>query len=83
MLLQSKANTEDLGLVEADLVVDRAIYAKAVEIMENLSHKDLKDFIVLRMGGFHIAMIFLGVIDKRFKDTGLEDLLVESALFGM
>ena len=83
MLLQSKANTEHLGLVEGDLVLDRAIYAKAVEIMENLPHKDLKDFIVLRIGGFHIAMTFLGVIDKRFKDTGLRDLLVESALFGM
>ena len=83
MLLQSKANTEHLGLVEADLEVDQAFYAKAVEIMENLAHKDLKDFIVLRMGGFHIAMTFLSVIDKRFKDTGLKDLLVESALFGM
>ena len=77
MLLQSKANTEHLGLVEADLVVDQAIYAKAVEIMANLAHKDLKDFIVLRMGGFHITMTFLGAIDKRFKDTGLKNLLVE------
>ena len=83
MLLQSKGNTEHLRLVEADLVVDQPFHAKAVEIMENLAHKDLKDFIVLRMGGFHIAMTFLGVIDKRFKDTGLKDLLVESALFGM
>ena len=37
MLLQSKANTEHLRLVEADLVVDQAFYAKAVEIMENLA----------------------------------------------
>ena len=74
MLLQSKANTEHLGLVEADLVVDQDIYAKAVEIMENLAHKDLKDFIVLRMGGFHIAMTFLGVIDKRFKKYWFERL---------
>ena len=37
MLLQSKANTEYLGLVEADLVVDQSIYAKAVEIMANMA----------------------------------------------
>ena len=83
MLLQSKAKAEHLGLVETDVIVDQAIYAKAVEILENPAHKDLKDFTVLQMGGFHIAMTFIGVIGKRFKDAALEDLLVESTLFGM
>ena len=83
MLLQSKAKAEHLGLVETDVVIDQAIYVKAVEVLENPTHKDLKDFIVLQMGGLSIAMTFLGVIGKRFKDSGLKHLLVESAIFGM
>ena len=80
MLLQSETKAEHLGLVETDVLVDQDIYAKAVEILENPAHKDLKDFIVSRIGGFLIAMTFLGVSGKRFKDGGL---LVESTLFGM
>ena len=34
------------------------------------------------MGGFHIALNFLAVIGKRFQDSGLEDLLVESEMYG-
>ena len=83
MLLQSKAKVEHLGLVKADVVIDQAIYAKGVEVLENSTHKDLKDFIVLRMGGLRIAMTFLGVIGKRFKDCDLKHLLVESAVFDM
>ena len=83
MLLQSKAKVEHLGLVEADVVIDQAISAKAVEVLENSTHKYLKDFIALWMGGLRIAMTFLGVICKRFKDSGLKHLLVESAIFGM
>ena len=65
-----------LRLVKKDVVIDQAIYAKAVEVLENLIHKDLKDFIVLQMGGLCIAMTFLG-------DCGMKHLLVESAIFGM
>ena len=35
MLLQAKEKAEKLGLLETDLVVDQAIYAKAVEILSN------------------------------------------------
>ena len=50
-----------MGLVETDVVDDQAIYVRAVEVLENLDHKDLKDFIVLRMSGFQITMTFLPV----------------------
>jgi len=82
LLLQSKAKAERLGLQDTDVVVDQAIYAKAVEVMENPTHKDLKRFIVLRLGAFHISSTFIAVIGKRFGDAGLKDLLVESDLFG-
>ena len=61
MVLQSKTKSEHLGLVETDVVGDQAIYVRAVEVLENLDHKDLKDFIVLRMSGFQITMTFLPV----------------------
>ena len=83
ILLQSKAKAEHLGLVETDVVIDQTISAKAVEVLENSTHKDLKDFIVLRTGGLRIAMTFVGVIDKRFKDSGLKHLLADSTVFGM
>ena len=34
------------------------------------------------MGGFHIALNYLAVIGKKFEDSRLEDLLVESGTFG-
>ena len=61
LLLQSKAKSEHLGLVEIDVVVDLAIYLRAVEVLENLAHKYLKDCVVLRMSGFQITMTFLAV----------------------
>ena len=82
LLLQSKAKAEHLGLDETDIVVDQAIYAKAVEVLQNPAHQDLKKFIVLRMGGFHIECTFIAVIGKRFSDAGLRDLLIETGLFG-
>ena len=34
------------------------------------------------MGGFHIALNFLSVIGKIFQDSGIEDLLIESGVYG-
>ncbi|XP_047132181.1 uncharacterized protein LOC124811086 [Hydra vulgaris] len=82
VLLHSKAKAENLGLTETDVVVDQAIYAKAVEILMNPSYIDLKRFIVLRMGVFHISCIFLTVIGKRFSDAGLQDWIIEAELCG-
>ena len=81
MLLQTKEKAEKLGLLETDLVVDQAIYAKAVEILSNPLYLDLKRFIVLRMGAFHITTNFISVIGKRFGDAGIKDILVESNIF--
>ena len=58
------------------VVCDLAIYAKAVEIM-NKKENELGR-IVLRLGAFHFACSFLGIIGKRFRDAGLENILIES-----
>jgi len=82
ILIQSKAKAENMGLRETDVVMDQAIYTKAVEVLANPLHKNLKDFIVLRMGAFHTTCIFLAIIGKRFGDAGLRDLIVEADLLG-
>ena len=64
LLSQSKLKAEKLGLLETDVVLDMAIYAKAVEVMLNATHIHIKQFIILRFGGFHTICIFI---------TGLSD----------
>ena len=82
VLKKYKQKSEALNLNETDLVLDHAIYAKAVEIVMNEKFTDLRTSINIRMGGFHAASIFLGVIEKRFKDAGLKDLIIDSRLLG-
>ena len=82
LLIQSKLKAEKLGLAETDVVLDMAIYSKAVEILMNPKYVDLKRFIVLRLGAFHIMCIYIAVIGKRFGDAGLRDIVVESNILG-
>ena len=37
--------------------------------------------VLVRMGGFHIALNFLSLLGKKFADSGLEDLLIESGVY--
>ena len=82
VLLQCKEKAQELNLSETDLVLDHAIYSKAVEIIMEEQHVDLRKFINLRMGGFHATCIFLGAIGKRFCDSGLKDVVVEAGVLG-
>ena len=56
-------------------VFDQAIYAKAVEI--KWTYPDKFESCILMLGVFHMLMLFLGIIGKRYKDAGL-DVLVQS-----
>ena len=82
LLSQSKLKAEKLQLAETDVVLDMAIYAKAVKILMNPQYIDLKKFIVLCLGAFHTMCIFIAVIGKRFCDAGLRDIVIESNLLG-
>ena len=59
---------------------DKNIYAKAKEIQWRRPDEFKK--LIIRMGGFHIALNFLSVIGKRYSDSGFEDILVEADLYG-
>ena len=73
---RSIAMADQIGQTDAVVVCDLAIYAKTVEIM-NKKENELGR-IVLRLGAFHFACSFLGIIGKRFRDAGLENILIES-----
>ena len=69
-----------LGQQTAVITFDEAIYCKAKEIQ--WKHPvEFKD-VVLRMEGFHMAMAFLVCIGKQHEESGLEDMLIESDIYG-
>ena len=78
-LILSK-KSESLGLRSPDLVLDHAIYAKALEVMNIPALRHLKNYINLRMGGFHACGLFIAIISKRFGCAGLKDIMIETKL---
>ena len=75
-LVKSLQMADQIRQKDVIAVFDYAIYAKAMEIVSQKNEE--LNRIVLRMGAFHTACIFLGIIGARFADAGLEDLLIES-----
>lgn len=76
----SQAMMKALNQKHTVITFDLAIYMKAKEIQWRRP-EEFKNT-VIRMGGFHIALNFLAVIGKIFQDSGLEDLLIESSIYG-
>ena len=64
----------NLGQEYSFVTFDWAIYMKAKEIQWR--HPEKFDDTVIRMGGFHIALNYLAVIGKMFRDSGLLDLII-------
>lgn len=65
-----------LNLKSMIIVMDQAIYAKAIEI--TWKHQDLFADIVLRLGTFHTSCVLMAVIGLRFGSAGLRDVIIES-----
>ena len=74
----SAINQSPTKLLATDLVLDHAIYMKILEALHNRKNTELKDFINLRMGGFHACNVFLAVTGKHFGSAGLRDLIVKA-----
>ena len=73
---KSVAMGKDIGVQDIVVVLDLAIYAKAVEVRWH-QQEDLSR-IVIRPGAFHTACTFIAVTAKRFKCSKFEDILIES-----
>ena len=67
---------EALKLSTMVWVFDQAIYSKAIEIKWKEQHKFKNVFVM--MGMFHLLMMFMHVLGKRFSAAGVLDILVQS-----
>ena len=64
VLCRGCAIKERLGLTSVLCVLDQAFYAKAVEVI--WKNQDMFRDNVIMLGGFHLLMMFLGVIGTRY-----------------
>jgi hypothetical protein len=67
-LLFVKKQAEYLGIPQPSITFDQPLYIKAVDIVR---HHDLN--IVVRLGGFHTIMNYMGAIGSNMRGSGLED----------
>lgn len=80
VLQRSLQMADQLGQRDVIVVLDQAIYAKALEVL--WQNKDQFQRLVVRIGSFHTICAFLAAIGKRFGDAGLADVLMESGVVG-
>lgn len=80
VLQRSLQMADQLGQRDVIVVLDQAIYAKALEVL--WQNKDQFQRLVVRIGSFHTICTFLAAIGKRFGDAGLADVLMESGVVG-
>ena len=83
ILQRATAIADELDQEDIVIVLDQAIYAKALDIVWQPAMSNSFRKLVLRMGAFHVACIFMTVIGKRFQDGGLRDMLTESEVMGI
>ena len=71
--------SSSIGQSDSVITFDLAIYTKAKQVQWRCP-EELSDT-VIRMGGFHIALNFLSLIGKKYTNSGLDDLLIESGVY--
>ena len=80
VLKQVQKICESVHQKDAVITFDQAIYSKAKQIQWSLPD-EFKDT-VIRLGGFHIVLNCLALLGKKYQNSGLEDLLIESGVYG-
>ena len=76
VMMQALQIIELLKLVTLVCVFDQAIYLKAIEI--KCKEKQKFGNIVLMIGMFHMLMMYMHILSKRFADAGICDILIHS-----
>ena len=71
---------ERLNLKSIVCVFDQAFYAKAAEV--RWKNRELFGDTVLRLDGFHLLMMFMGILGVRFGNAGLTGIAVPSGVIG-
>lgn len=78
ILLESIKHADRLNIETVTVVFDQAIYCNVQRI--RWKDPELERRLVPRLGEFHTIMAFLGVIAKRYKLSGLDDIFIEAQL---
>ncbi|CAB4003577.1 Hypothetical predicted protein [Paramuricea clavata] len=78
-LAQKICNT--LGQCDSVVPFDLALYAKAKQLQ--MKYPEEFQSTVIRMGGFHIALNYLSLLGKKYAQSGLEDMLIESGVYAV
>ena len=79
VLKHAQKLTSALGQQDTVVTFDLLIYMKAKQIQWRYPEEFAN--VIIRMGGFHIALNYLGLIGKKYLDSGLDDLLIESGVY--
>ena len=77
-MLRSLKIVSSLNLKSIVCVFDQAIYSKAIEI----KWKEQEKFssCVSMMGMFHMLVMYMHILSKRFCDAGVRDVLIQSSI---
>ncbi|KAK5638255.1 hypothetical protein RI129_012550 [Pyrocoelia pectoralis] len=67
------AETRKLNRQTCFVTYDQPLYAKALSIVEGSNSEELRN-VVVRLGGFHLLMSYLGAIGYIMSESGIEDL---------
>lgn len=76
ILDDAMAYADKLECDQIMVVFDQAIYMKAQMI--RWADKSYEQRLVIRLGEFHTVMCFLSAIGKRYKLSGMEDILIDA-----
>ena len=79
VLKHAQMVSDSLGQQDTVITFDLLIYIKAKQIQWRYPEEFVD--VVIRMGGFHIALNFLSLIGKKYLNSGVEDLLIESGVY--
>ena len=79
VLLRCKKIANHFNQPHVELTLDEALYWKAKELV--WANPAELSCVTVRLGGFHLAKNFLGVIGKHMENSGLLDAWVESDVF--
>lgn len=73
-LLEASERSSAHGQKTCIVTYDQPLYLKARDIVENSKHPQLNS-VVVRLGGFHLLMSFMGAIGAIMAGSGLKELL--------
>jgi len=76
---QAQKISPSIGQSDSVITFDLAIYTKAKQVQWRCQ-EEFSDTVIC-MGGFHIALNFLSLIRKKYTNSGLNDLLIESGVY--